>query len=555
MAANINKQKAMAAAQGYNIKGPDGKRVSALPSGSEGGSSELSAADKQRVMLSEREAMRRLLTGAMADDAAAVRETLLSYVTAEDSPAACLAQFRDGRGRTALHFAAQSHAVQVLKLVRELALGSAASDEDAAALRELADRGDEGGVTSLACCCMNAPPPSVPAGNLPLAISLLLELGASPGAAAGSGATPLHHAAGAGSLPLLTLAALPEPLLSAPSDAGTPLHWAAGSVHPSAPAIISLLCRRGADPNALDPRGLPPLILAAAGCRDGCASELVAGGADVGAILTGGVTVAHIAADNGLAATLAALAASEGGRNLFGIANDKGETPAELAAENGYKSCFRILMGEEGKKLDEGGLSELMGRMKVEQEAKAAARPPPPPEKKGEELPLVKPGEEEKWSDPLEVAAAEECGMALEKAKACKAEDREKAEAHKKLGNGFFGKKSYAKAIEEYSAAVDLYGADRTYYSNRSACHAALKDDAAALADAVRCRVADPAWQKGAYRLAAARLALGRHEDAAVAAWEGVSLEPGSKEAEALKGLMRKAVAEGKKAEGKKKKK
>ena len=45
-----------------------------------------------------------------------------------------------------------------------------------------------------------------------------------------------------------------------------------------------------------------------------------------------------------------------------------------------------------------------------------------------------------------------------------------------------------------------------------------VKDYDAALADAEACRRLRPAWAKGCYRLAVARLALNQFEDAAVMA-------------------------------------
>ena len=53
------------------------------------------------------------------------------------------------------------------------------------------------------------------------------------------------------------------------------------------------------------------------------------------------------------------------------------------------------------------------------------------------------------------------------------------------------------------------------------------------------CRRLDPHWAKGCYRLAAARLELGKYEDAAVAAFEGCKLDESNEE---LKKLLKKAV-------------
>jgi len=71
-----------------------------------------------------------------------------------------------------------------------------------------------------------------------------------------------------------------------------------------------------------------------------------------------------------------------------------------------------------------------------------------------------------------------------------------------------------------------------------------LKNFNAALEDAVICKALKPDWSKAEYRLAIARLALLRYEDAAMAAWEGVKLSPDSEE---LQNLLKECVGEGRK--------
>ena len=83
---------------------------------------------------------------------------------------------------------------------------------------------------------------------------------------------------------------------------------------------------------------------------------------------------------------------------------------------------------------------------------------------------------------------------------------------------------------------------DATYYSNRSACFLQLDQLEPALKDATISRVLRPDWPKAAYRVAVARLALKRYEDAAVAAWEGLAQDPTNDE---LKSLLKKCVKKG----------
>jgi predicted TPR repeat methyltransferase len=66
-----------------------------------------------------------------------------------------------------------------------------------------------------------------------------------------------------------------------------------------------------------------------------------------------------------------------------------------------------------------------------------------------------------------------------------------------------------------------------------------------ALADAEHCRRLKPDWSKGCFRLAAARMACGLYEDAAVAAFEGLKLDDTNA---SLKKIMKEAVAKGREA-------
>jgi hypothetical protein len=65
-----------------------------------------------------------------------------------------------------------------------------------------------------------------------------------------------------------------------------------------------------------------------------------------------------------------------------------------------------------------------------------------------------------------------------------------------------------------------------------------------ALSDAVIARHLRPEWPKAAFRMAVARLELGRYEDAAVSAWEGMQLDGDNQE---LKALLQKCVKKGRK--------
>jgi len=132
--------------------------------------------------------------------------------------------------------------------------------------------------------------------------------------------------------------------------------------------------------------------------------------------------------------------------------------------------------------------------------------------------------------------------LAKEKENSTSEANKAAAAGFKSQGNTYFSNNDYKLAIEEYTKAIELYPVDKTYYSNRSACYMATDDAKSSLRDAIFARSCDKEWPKACYRLAVARLAVGRHEDAALAAWEGVQLDDQNEE---LKTIMQRAVKKG----------
>jgi len=78
------------------------------------------------------------------------------------------------------------------------------------------------------------------------------------------------------------------------------------------------------------------------------------------------------------------------------------------------------------------------------------------------------------------------------------------AQAKKTEGNNFFKAKKYNEAIEKYSEAISLDPSDVTFYSNRSACYAALNMWAEAAEDGKQCIMTDKTFVKGYFRHALA---------------------------------------------------
>lgn len=92
--------------------------------------------------------------------------------------------------------------------------------------------------------------------------------------------------------------------------------------------------------------------------------------------------------------------------------------------------------------------------------------------------------------------------------------DAEAAEAHKADGNRFFKQKDYARAIAEYTSAIQLMPDEPTYLSNRAAAFMSDGQYESALEDCQRAVDLDPHNPKYLLRLARIYTSLGRPEEA-----------------------------------------
>ena len=93
-------------------------------------------------------------------------------------------------------------------------------------------------------------------------------------------------------------------------------------------------------------------------------------------------------------------------------------------------------------------------------------------------------------------------------------------------GNNFFKNKSYAEAIQKYSEAIDLDSTDVTFFSNRSACYAALNKWSEAAEDGRQCIIVDKNFVKGYFRQAVGLQNLGNLEGALEAVKRGLGIDP-----------------------------
>eukprot|EP01062_Namystynia_karyoxenos_P006032 TRINITY_DN1210_c0_g3_i1.p1 TRINITY_DN1210_c0_g3~~TRINITY_DN1210_c0_g3_i1.p1 ORF type:complete len:303 (+),score=121.27 TRINITY_DN1210_c0_g3_i1:77-985(+) len=115
------------------------------------------------------------------------------------------------------------------------------------------------------------------------------------------------------------------------------------------------------------------------------------------------------------------------------------------------------------------------------------------------------------------------------------------AEAAKQKGNACFKEGDYAAAAGHYSEAIEHNPSDAVLYSNRSACHASLKQFEEALRDANKVISLRADWGKGYSRKAAALAGMKRKAEARTAALAGLTFDP---ENEALKQMAADIVEE-----------
>jgi stress-induced-phosphoprotein 1 len=100
------------------------------------------------------------------------------------------------------------------------------------------------------------------------------------------------------------------------------------------------------------------------------------------------------------------------------------------------------------------------------------------------------------------------------------------AQAKKNEGNNYFKNKQYEQAIQKYTEAIELDPNDVTFYSNRSACYAALSRWQEAADDGRQCIITDKSFVKGYFRAALALQNLGNLDGALDAVKRGLGIEP-----------------------------
>jgi ankyrin repeat protein len=463
-----------------------------------------------------------LLVGTNADDEEKFISLLDSYVaTKNDSMAKLQQTFQEyqSEGKTLLHVACSTGKYRAAEVI-------IAKCPDVSQIINLQDQNNYTPIINATIC-----------ESLPL-MQLLIDNGADVKMTNKDGASALNFAAADGSLDRMKLLVEHGADVNNISEAGTPIGWASGKGQFK--AVQYLIEQKGNVNKNGSTQQVPPVFLAAVSNCDQTPALLVESGADVGALITGNLTLLHICAEHGLTAAVAAILTTDTGKKTACVVNSDGNLPLHLAAMSKHISCIDLLITYYGppyskmtlgsEEITEQILQECAERLAMWHErADRAAKN----SSSSNSTPATeKPKESESDVPPPPPAALQSVSEA----------DKAKAVEWKDKGNAFFKKSDYAQAVEAYTKGLEVDPTNHIIYSNRSACYHALKQNEACLKDAEICRRLVPHWLKGCFRLATARFALGMYEDAAVAAYEGLQID---KDNDELKSLLQRAVKKG----------
>lgn len=483
--------------------------------------------DKNARMGEERAFLTKLLESSINGDFPALKNHVEGKLKekAGVSKKEILTEYKDGNKRICLHFIAQCASSTMLE-------DFASWIDNNEVFLEMARIKDKDGITPLMLAA-HFDDKALATKRVQFLLGLDAKLALARSAA---GATALHYAAGAGGS-IQTIMALynaGKTALSTNSEkGGTPLHWAASLNGDYTNTTLKALVEQcEANLETQNSQGVTPLLLALVAGNDKHGRYLVEQGASfMDKTLPGKVTPVHICADLNLVKTLTAMIEKltpEEVNKAFESTTDGGDTPLDVACGQKHLECVIILSSEN----DESKAQQLIDNYKPKEKKTTTASVPFSGKESGEK-------ENQNEVERLAHEIATKASMTT-----VSADDKKRALASKAEGNQSFLKKDYKQAVGSYSQAIAADPTDAAFYSNRSACYMNLNDPEKALQDAVICRLLRPEWSKGCFRMATARLALGRFEDAAVSAWEGLQLD---EENDELKSLFNKCIKQGKK--------
>lgn len=118
------------------------------------------------------------------------------------------------------------------------------------------------------------------------------------------------------------------------------------------------------------------------------------------------------------------------------------------------------------------------------------------------------------------------------------------AEEHKSSGNKLFAEHHFAKAIAEYTKAIELDGSNPIFYSNRSICYVRLESYGAAIEDATAALKLDADFIKAYYRRGAALVGLQKYKEALSDFKQVVKRKPSDKDGQTKLQLCQAAIRE-----------
>lgn len=423
--------------------------------------------------------------------------------------AECVAEVKDGHGRGALHFAAHKGRINIVKYLLET-------------LKLAVDPRDEEGETPLMLAARE--------GNLEISESLL-ESGADPSASVeATGAQAIHHAAGHGAVELVKLLVYKGADVNAQSDAGPPLLWACGHGRKE---VVNVLLTLGADPSMANEDGVTSLLTAAAAKEMDIMEILVKNGADVNSAAGAGVTPLFVAANEGSLRAVDVLLSAGADPNAL---DEEGATPIMAAASQGYREVVDRLLSvtTPDKNMKEWTVEALLEKaehpaslQKSEMGPKEVVMTENSEFPTGGAIPLVEEKRKEKGG-----------GRKDKKGQVSEVEAKAR-------GDASFKKKNYQEALDAYTQALGFNPENASILSNRSLCWMRVGQSEQALSDAREARKLRPDWSKACYREGAALRLMERYEEAAVAFFEGVQLDPNNME---LTSAFQEAVKAGREA-------
>ncbi|KAL5566301.1 hypothetical protein UlMin_029465 [Ulmus minor] len=407
-----------------------------------------------------------------------------------------IADIKDANKRGALHFAAREGQTEVCKyLLEELKLDVDTKDED--------------GETPLLHAARQ--------GHTSTA-KYLLEQGADPSIASELGATALHHSAGIGDIELMRHLLSKGVDVDSQSDAGTPLIWAAGHAQPEA---VKVLLEHNANPNIETDDGVTPLLSSVAAGSLTCMELLIQAGAKVN-VSAGGATPLHVAADHGGLEVINCLLKAEADPN---VSDEDGVKPIEVAALRGNRAAVEILypLTTKIEKIPKWTVDGILEYMQSET------------------------SKQEETKDQQEANMPKDSKLPKQDLPEVSIEAKKRAAEAKSRGDDSFKRKDFQTAVDAYTQAIDLDPTDAALFSNRSLCWLRLGQAEQALVNAKASRALRPDWPKACYREGAALRLLQKFDEAANAFYEGVTLDPDSRE---LVDAFREAVEAGRKFHG-----